>query len=169
VLAAARRPADQLHLHPRNRGKASAIRTAGQATGDYMVILTRIWSPTRIHAQLLGAGSSTAAPRWVYAPGFGIHSALLVLVVLFNKGLTTVANRDLHSLIRTSRRVSTLPLPRTAASHPLGRPFVMEAEVTRQSAPSPDPAVRGADLLRARTREEGKKITWADGSRPSVS
>jgi hypothetical protein len=81
-----------------------------------------------------------------------------------NKGVTTVANMIYNSYIsdlETCFKLMPLPLYRSLHIHSAG--FGMEAEVTgkllrRRIRPYEVPI-----SYRARTREEGKKITWKDG------
>jgi hypothetical protein len=81
-----------------------------------------------------------------------------------NKGVTTVANMIYNSYIsdlETCFKLMPLPLYRSLNIHSAG--FGMEAEVTgkllRQKVRPYEVPISYA----ARTREEGKKITWRDG------
>jgi glycosyltransferase involved in cell wall biosynthesis len=166
VLAALDDPRISLHIHPRNRGKGAAIRTAtAQATGDYMVILDADLEydpqdiPRLLEPVLDGRASVVYGSR-----SFGSHSAYSFWYVMGNKGVTTVANMIYNSYIsdlETCFKLMPLPLYRSLDIHSAG--FGMEAEVTgkllrRKIRPYEVPI-----SYRARTREEGKKITWRDG------
>jgi hypothetical protein len=95
---------------------------------------------------------------------FGSHSAYSFWYVMGNKGVTTVANMIYNSYIsdlETCFKLMPLSLYRSLHIHSAG--FGMEAEVTgkllrRRIRPYEVPI-----SYRARTREEGKKITWKDG------
>jgi glycosyltransferase involved in cell wall biosynthesis len=166
VLAALDDPRISLHVHPRNRGKGAAIQTAtAQATGDYMVILDADLEydpqdiPRLLEPVLDGRASVVYGSR-----SFGSHSAYSFWYVMGNKGVTTVANMIYNSYIsdlETCFKLMPLPLYRSLNIHSAG--FGMEAEVTgkllrRRIRPYEVPI-----SYRARTREEGKKITWKDG------
>jgi glycosyltransferase involved in cell wall biosynthesis len=155
-----------LHVHPRNQGKGAAIRTAAAAaTGDYMVILDADLEydpqdiPKLLEPVLDGRASVVYGSR-----SFGSHSAYSFWYVMGNKGVTTLANMIYNSYIsdlETCFKLMPLPLYRSLNIHSAG--FGMEAEVTgkllrRRIRPYEVPI-----SYRARTREEGKKITWKDG------
>jgi glycosyltransferase involved in cell wall biosynthesis len=153
-------------VHERNQGKGAAIRTAAaRATGDYMVILDadleydpqdipRLLEPVLDGRAELVYGSRT----------FGSHSAYSFWYVMGNKGVTTAANMIYNSYIsdlETCFKLMPTPLYRSLKIRSHG--FGMEAEVTgkllrRKLRPYEVPI-----SYRARSREEGKKITWRDG------
>src|SRR4051794_33170175 len=153
-------------VHPRNQGKGAAIKTAvAAATGDYMVILDADleYDPQDIPKLLEPVLDGRA--KIVYGSRtFGSHSAYSFWYVMGNKGVTTIANMIYNSYIsdlETCFKLMPLALYRSLDIHSAG--FGMEAEVTgkllrRKIRPYEVPI-----SYRARTREEGKKITWRDG------
>jgi glycosyltransferase involved in cell wall biosynthesis len=156
----------KVHLHPVNRGKGAAIQTAaGIATGDYMVILDADLEydpqdiPRLLEPVLDGRATVVYGSRT-----FGSHSAYSFWYVMGNKGVTTVANMLFNSYIsdlETCFKLMPLTLFRSLKIRSAG--FGMEAEITgkllrRRVRPYEVPI-----SYRARTREEGKKITWRDG------
>jgi len=166
VLEALNDPRIQVHVHAVNRGKGAAIRTASaQATGDFVVILDadleydpqdipRLLEPVLDGRAFVVYGSRT----------FGSHSAYSFWYVMGNKAVTTVANMLFNSYIsdlETCFKLMPLPLLRSLNLRSAG--FGMEAEITgkllrRRIRPYEVPI-----SYRARSREEGKKITWRDG------
>jgi len=152
--------------HPHNQGKGAAIRTAAaSATGDYMVILDADleYDPNDIPRLLepVLAGKATV----VYGNRtFGGHAAYSFWYVMGNKGVTLAANILFNSYIgdlETCFKLMPVALYRSLDVRSKG--FGMEAEVTgkllrRRVRPYEIPI-----SYTARTREQGKKITWKDG------
>jgi glycosyltransferase involved in cell wall biosynthesis len=166
LLAGLEDPRINLQRHPHNRGKGAAIQTAAiKATGDYMVILDADLEydpediPKLLEPVLDGRASVVYGSRT-----FGSHSAYSFWYVMGNKGVTTAANVIFNSYIsdlETCFKLMPLELFRDLKIHSAG--FGMEAEITgkllrRRIRPYEVPI-----SYRARTREEGKKITWRDG------
>lgn len=166
ILEALDDPRLTLRVHPRNQGKGAAIRTAAAAaTGDYMVILDADLEydpqdiPRLLEPVLDGRASVVYGSR-----SFGSHSAYSFWYVMGNKGVTTAANMIFNSYIsdlETCFKLMPLPLFRSLKIRSAG--FGMEAEITgkllrRRIRPYEVPI-----SYRARTRDEGKKITWKDG------
>jgi dolichol-phosphate hexosyltransferase len=152
--------------HPRNRGKGAAIRTAvDNATGDYMVILDADLEydpqdiPKLLEPVLDGRATVVYGNRT-----FGSHSSFSFWYVMGNKAVTTAANMLYNCYLgdlETCFKLMPVSLYRALNVHSRG--FGMEAEVTgkllrRRIRPYEVPI-----SYRARTREEGKKITWRDG------
>jgi glycosyltransferase involved in cell wall biosynthesis len=152
--------------HPRNLGKGSAIRTAvDAASGDYMVILDADleYDPSDIPRLLRPVLDGKATV--VYGNRtFGGHTAYSFWYVMGNKGLTLAANILFNSYIgdlETCFKLMPLELYRSLDIRSRG--FGIEAEVTgkllrRRIRPYEIPI-----SYTARTREQGKKITWRDG------
>jgi glycosyltransferase involved in cell wall biosynthesis len=166
LLAGLEDPRINLQRHPENRGKGAAIQTAVvKATGDYMVILDADLEydpediPKLLEPVLDGRSTVVYGSRT-----FGSHSAYSFWYVMGNKGLTTAANVIFNSYIsdlETCFKLMPLELFRDLKIRSAG--FGMEAEITgkllrRRIRPYEVPI-----SYRARTREEGKKITWRDG------
>jgi glycosyltransferase involved in cell wall biosynthesis len=156
----------QVVVHPRNRGKGAAIKTAVEnATGDYMVILDADleYDPQDIPRLLAPVLDGRATV--VYGNRtFGSHSAFSFWYVMGNKAVTTAANVLFNCYLgdlETCFKLMPIELYRSLKIRSAG--FGMEAEVTgkllrRRVRPYEVPI-----SYRARTREEGKKITWRDG------
>ncbi len=152
--------------HERNQGKGAAIRTAvSSASGEYMVILDADleYDPADIPRLLQPVLAGRA--RVVYGNRtFGGHAAYSFWYVMGNKFVTLVANILFNSYIgdlETCFKLMPVELYRSLDIRSRG--FGMEAEVTgkllrRRIRPYEIPI-----SYTARTREEGKKITWRDG------
>jgi glycosyltransferase involved in cell wall biosynthesis len=159
---------ERVHVvrHPRNRGKGAAVRTAvAHATGDYMVILDADLEydpadiPKLLEPVLDGRATVVYGNR-----SFGSHSAYSFWYVMGNKAVTMAANVLFNCYLgdlETCFKLMPVALFRSLDVRSTG--FGLEAEVTakllrRQVRPYEVPI-----SYRARTREEGKKITWKDG------
>jgi glycosyltransferase involved in cell wall biosynthesis len=166
ILAAQDDPRLSLHRHSRNGGKGAAIKTAvAHATGDLMVILDADLEydprdiPRLLEPVLDGRTQVVYGNRT-----FGSHSAYSYWYVLGNKAVTMAANMIYNCYIsdlETCFKLMPLELYRSLKIRSAG--FGMEAEVTgkllrRQIRPYEVPI-----SYRARSRDEGKKITWRDG------
>jgi glycosyltransferase involved in cell wall biosynthesis len=152
--------------HERNQGKGAAIKTAvSSAVGEFMVILDADleYDPNdipRLMAPVL-AGRATV----VYGNRtFGSHSSFSFWYVMGNKAVTTAANMIYNCYLgdlETCFKLMPVELYRSLDVRAKG--FGMEAEVTgkllrRKIRPYEVPI-----SYHARSREEGKKITWKDG------
>jgi len=152
--------------HPRNQGKGAAIRSAVEhATGDYMVILDADleYDPQDIPRLLAPVLDGRA--EVVYGNRtFGSHSSFSFWYVMGNKAVTTAANMLFNCYLgdlETCFKLMPVALYRSLDVRSKG--FGMEAEVTGKLLRR---AVRPYEVpisYRARSREEGKKITWRDG------
>jgi dolichol-phosphate hexosyltransferase len=166
VLAALDDPRINLNLHARNQGKGAAIKTAAaKATGDYMVILDADLEydpqdiPRLLEPVLDGRATVVYGSRT-----FGSHSAYSFWYVMGNKGVTTAANMIYNSYIsdlETCFKLMPLSLYQSLAIKSAG--FGMEAEITGKLLRRRTRIYEVPISYRARTREEGKKITWRDG------
>ncbi len=152
--------------HPRNRGKGAAIRTAADAAaGDFMVILDADLEydpqdiPKLLEPVLDGRATVVYGDR-----SFGSHSSYSFWYVMGNKGVTLAANVLFNSYIgdlETCFKLMPVELYRSLGIRSHG--FGMEAEITgkllrRRIRPYEVPIT-----YTARSRDEGKKITWRDG------
>ena len=152
--------------HERNRGKGAAIRTAAeQASGDYMVILDADLEydpqdiPRLLEPVLDGRATVVYGSR-----SFGSHSAYSFWYVMGNKGVTTLANMIYNSYLsdlETCFKLMPLSVFRSLKIRSAG--FGMEAEITAKLLRQRVRPYEVPISYRARTREEGKKITWRDG------
>ncbi len=152
--------------HPVNRGKGAAIRTAAEsATGDYMIICDADleYSPEEIPTLLAPvlAGEATL----VYGTrSFGSHTAYSFWYVLGNKAVTMFANVVFDcwiSDLETCFKLMPLELYRELDIRSAG--FGMEAEVTGKLLGRGLRPFEVPISYKARSREEGKKLTWKDG------
>jgi dolichol-phosphate hexosyltransferase len=154
------------HRHTRNQGKGAAIRTAaGLATGDHIVMYDADLEyrpeeiPALVQPILVGEATVVFGSR-----SFGANSAYSFWYVMGNKGITLVANVLYNSYIsdlETCYKLMPADLYRELQISSAG--FGMEAEITGKLLRR---GVRPFEVpisYRARTREEGKKITWKDG------
>jgi len=95
---------------------------------------------------------------------FGSHSSFSFWYVMGNKAVTTAANMMFNcylSDMETCFKLMPLALYRSLEVRSKG--FGMEAEVTGKLLRNGIRPFEVPISYRARTREEGKKITWRDG------
>lgn len=159
-------PRVRVHLKPRNEGKGSAIRKAAElASGDYVIMCDADleYSPEEIPKLLIPVLEGSAVV--VYGTRtFGSHNAYSYLYVLGNRAVTTVANILFNCYIsdlETCFKLMPLALYRSMDVRSAG--FGMEAEITGKLLGR---GVRPYEIpitYNARSREEGKKLTWRDG------
>src|SRR5207302_7215129 len=152
--------------HPRNQGKGAAIRSAvAHATGDYMVILDADleYDPNDI-PRLLDPVLDGRAEVVYGNRTFGSHSSFSFWYVMGNRAVTTAANMLYNCYLgdlETCFKLMPLALYRSLDVKSKG--FGMEAEVTGKLLRRGIRPYEVPISYRARTREEGKKITWRDG------
>lgn len=152
--------------HAVNAGKGAAIRTAaGLASGDYLVVFDADleYAPEEIPALLAPVLHGDALV--VYGNRtFGSRNAYSFWYVMGNKAVTTVANVlfDCYlSDLETCYKLLPTSLYRDLDVRSTG--FGMEAELTAKLLAR---GVRPFEVpisYHARTREQGKKLTWRDG------
>jgi glycosyltransferase involved in cell wall biosynthesis len=166
ILRAVDDPRVQPVTHPRNQGKGAAIKTAvQQATGQHMVILDADleYDPQDI-PRLLDPILDGRAEVVYGSRTFGSHSSFSFWYVMGNKAVTTAANMMFNcylSDMETCFKLMPLTLYRSLDVRSKG--FGMEAEVTGKLLRNGIRPFEVPISYRARTREEGKKITWRDG------
>ncbi|MGB8652497.1 MAG: glycosyltransferase family 2 protein [Mycobacteriales bacterium] len=166
VLAGLSDPRLKVFFHDRNRGKGAAIRTASeQATGTHMIICDADLEYAPEEIPLLLAPLLRGDADVVYGTrAFGSHNAYSFWYVMGNKGVTLAANvlYDAYiSDLETCFKLMPLPLYRELDIRSAG--FGMEAEVTGKLLRR---GVRPYEVpisYKARSRAEGKKLTWKDG------
>jgi glycosyltransferase involved in cell wall biosynthesis len=154
------------YRHPVNRGKGAAIRTAAErATGDYVIICDADleYAPEEIPSLLrpILAGDAEV----VYGTrSFGSHTAYSFWYVMGNKAVTMAANvlfnawiSDLETCFKLLPRLLYQSLDIRSAG------FGMEAEITGKLLSRGIRPYEVPITYKARTREEGKKLTWRDG------
>ena len=166
VLAAVNDPRVTVHRHTVNQGKGAAIRTASTlATGDWIIICDADleYSPEEI--PLLLQPLLRGEAEVVYGTrSFGSHNAYSFWFVMGNKGVTLCANLLFNAYIsdlETCFKLMPLRLYRELDVQAAG--FGMEAEITGKLLRR---GVRPYEVpisYKARSREEGKKLTWKDG------
>ena len=166
ILAAMDDARMRVILHERNQGKGAAIMTAASAAeGDYLVILDADleYSPEDIPRlmQPVLEGRTTV----VYGNRtFGSHSSFSYWYVMGNKAVTTAANVLFNCYLgdlETCFKLMPVELYRSLRIKSRG--FGMEAEVTGKLLRNRYRPYEVPISYHARSREEGKKITWRDG------
>ena len=166
LLARLDDPRISVHTHPVNRGKGAAVRTAAaRATGTHVVMCDADleYSPEDLPALLRPVLEGEA--EVVYGTrSFSSHTAFSFWFVLGNKGVTFVANALFDSWIsdlETCFKLLPLPLYRSLGVRSAG--FGMEAEITGKLLKRGIRPYEVPIRYRARSRDEGKKLTWRDG------
>jgi glycosyltransferase involved in cell wall biosynthesis len=154
--------------HPRNRGKGAAVRTAlEQARGRYTTIMDADleYDPASLD-ELVGPLLAGDAEAVYGIRGFQSHSAFSFWYVIGNKGVTLAANvlynRWLTDIM-TCHKVMSTDLFRGLRLREEG--FGIEPEITARLLRSGRQIYEVPVTYRARRREEGKKLTAADGLR----
>ena len=166
LLAAIDDPRVSVHTHAVNRGKGAAIRTAAaKATGTHVVMCDADleYSPEDLPALLRPVLDREA--EVVYGTrSFSSHTAFSFWFVLGNKGVTFFANALFDSWIsdlETCFKLMPLDLYRSLDVRSAG--FGMEAEITGKLLKRGIRPYEVPIRYRARSRAEGKKLTWRDG------
>ena len=152
--------------HARNAGKGAAIRTAvEQASGEYMVILDADLEydpmdiPRLLEPVLEGRAQVIYGNRT-----FGSHSSFSYWYVMGNKAVTTAANIMYNCYLGDLETCFKLmPVALYRSLHVRSRGFGMEAEVTAKLLRRGIRPYEVPISYNARSRAEGKKITWRDG------
>ena len=155
--------------HPRNRGKGAAIRTAVEQRHrrlhGHPATPTSEYDPQDI-PKLLRAGARRPRPRWSTAPGPSAATARTRSGTSWaTRRVTIAANVLFNSYIGDLETCFKL-MPRGAL--PLAATSARPASAWRPRSPASCCAagIRPYEVpisYRARTRDEGKKITWRDG------
>jgi glycosyltransferase involved in cell wall biosynthesis len=158
----------RLLTHEQNRGKGAAIRTAlAEARGTFITIMDADleYAPTDIPALidplLRGEAEAVFGTR-----GFQSHSAYSFWYVVGNRGVTFMANLLYNSWvsdIMTGHKALRTDLFRTLRLRERG--FAIEAEITARLLSRGIRIYEVPVVYRARSREEGKKLTAIDGLR----
>ncbi|WP_199036418.1 glycosyltransferase family 2 protein [Glycomyces salinus] len=156
----------QLVRHDRNKGKGAAIRTAvKEASGDYVVVFDADGEYEADDLPKLLAPILDGKAEVVYGSRtFGSHSAYSFWYVMGNKGITLAANVLFNSYIsdlETCYKLLPRELYRELNIRSTG--FGMEAELTAKLLKRGIRPFEVPISYTARSREDGKKITWTDG------
>ncbi len=152
--------------HPVNQGKGAAISTAArEASGDYVIVCDADleYSPEEIPLMLTPIINGEA--EIVYGTRtFGSHTAYSFWYVLGNKAVTMFANVVYNcwlSDLETCFKLMPADLYRQLDIQSAG--FGMEAEVTGKLLRRGYRPYEVPISYKARSREQGKKLTWKDG------
>ncbi len=159
-------------FHDRNRGKGAAIRTAlADARGRYSTVMDSDleYSPADLPALLdpLRRGDARAV---FGTRGFQAHSAYSFWYVMGNRVVTFTANLVYNSWvsdIMTGHKAMETELFRSLRLRERG--FAIEAEITARLLRGGIRIFEVPVVYRARSREEGKKLTALDGLRVIVT
>jgi glycosyltransferase involved in cell wall biosynthesis len=158
----------RLLRHDRNRGKGTAIRTAlAEAQGRFTTIMDADleYEPADI-ALLLDPLREGVAQAVFGTRAFRSHSAFSFWYVMGNRAVTLVANLVYNSWISdmmTGQKAIETTLFRSLDLRERG--FAIEAEITARLLGKGVRIYEVPIEYRARTREEGKKLTALDGLR----
>jgi dolichol-phosphate hexosyltransferase len=158
--------------HERNRGKGAALRTAiAEARGLYATVMDADleYSPNDL-APLLEPLRNGDAKAVFGTRGFQAHSAYSFWYVIGNRAVTFAANLIYNSWvsdIMTGHKAMRTELFRSLKLRESG--FAIEAEITARLLRSGTRIYEVPVTYRARTREEGKKLTALDGLRVIVT
>ena len=155
-------------FHERNRGKGAALRTAlAEARGSYVTIMDADLEYTPADIPVLLAPLRNGDADAVFGTrGFQAHSAYSFWYVLGNKAVTFAANLIYNSWvsdIMTGQKAMRTDLFRTLALQERG--FAIEAEITARLIGRGVRIYEVPIIYKARSREEGKKLTARDGLR----
>jgi dolichol-phosphate hexosyltransferase len=153
-------------IHPVNRGKGAALKTAASlASGDYVIICDADleYTPGDI-PDLLTPVIAGDAEVVFGTRTFGSHTAYSFWYVVGNKAVTMAANVLYNawlSDLETCFKLMPLALYRSLDLRQEG--FGVEAEIAAKLLRA---GIRPYEIpinYKARGREEGKKLTWRDG------
>jgi len=152
--------------HTRNRGKGAAVKSGvAGATGDYLIIFDADLEYDAQDIPNLLAPVLSGRAEVVYGNRtFGSHASYSFWYVMGNKAITLAANVFYNSYIgdlETCFKLLPVRLFRSLRVRSSG--FGIEAEVTAKLLRRGIRPYEVPISYRARTREEGKKITWRDG------
>jgi glycosyltransferase involved in cell wall biosynthesis len=159
-------PRVHVHVKAKNEGKGSAVRAgAAVATGDYVIMLDADLEYNAAEIPRLIAPVLEGRAEVVFGTRvFGSHNAYSYLYVLGNRGVTTAANILFNCYISDLETCFKLiPLRLYRALRILDDGFGMEAEITGKLLRAGYRPFEVPISYSARSREEGKKLTWRDG------
>ncbi|NQX27040.1 glycosyltransferase family 2 protein [Microbacteriaceae bacterium VKM Ac-2854] len=166
ILDALDDPKIRVFHQPVNQGKGAAIsRAVREATGDYMIICDadEEYRPAEIPS--LVAPVLAGESELIYGSRtFGSHTSFSYWYVIGNKGVNLATNILFNAYVsdvETCFKLMPLSLYRSLNIKEKG--FGMEAEVTAKLLARGYRPFEVPITYKARTREEGKKITVKDG------
>jgi len=163
-----KRPGVTSMLHDRNQGKGAAVRTAlAQASGDVVVIqdCDLEYDPGQ-YSLLIDPIESGLADVVYGSRSFGSHTSFSFWYVMGNKLVTLATNMLFDCYIsdmETCYKVMRLEVARKLDLRARG--FELEPEITGGLLNLGYQIYEVPISYRARTREQGKKLTWQDGVR----
>jgi glycosyltransferase involved in cell wall biosynthesis len=157
-----------LHRHPSNRGKGAAIRTAIEAvTAPLVIIQDADLEYDPLEYQLMIGPLLQGRADVVYGVrGFAGQSAYSYWFVLGNRMLSTATNVLFNCYIQdmeTGFKAMRTELMRRLSLR--GDRFDIEPEITARVLRLGYRIHEVPITYYARSREEGKKLTWVDGAR----
>ena len=166
VLAGLDDPRGVIAGHPANRGKGAAVRTAAAlATGDYLLIFDADLEYSADDILRLLAPVQRGDAEVVYGVRkFGASTAHSFWFVIGNRVNTFTANAlfntwisDLHTCLKLLPAALFRELPLTENR------FGLDTELTALLLARGVRPYEVPITYKARSREEGKKLTWDDG------
>jgi glycosyltransferase involved in cell wall biosynthesis len=166
ILDAITDPRVKVFHQPKNAGKGAAIRKAAElATGEYMIICDadEEYRPQEI-PKLMEPVLEGEAQVIYGTRTFGSHTSFSYWYVIGNKGVNLIANILFNAYVsdvETCFKLMPTDLYRSLDIKEKG--FGMEAEVTAKLLARGWRPYEVPISYKARTREEGKKITAWDG------
>jgi glycosyltransferase involved in cell wall biosynthesis len=158
----------RLFEHPENRGKGAAVQTAlAEAQGEYAAIFDAdLEYDPRDLALLMPPLIDGRANACFGVRAFDGYTSHSFLFVLGNKGVTLACNIlfnvYLHDIMTCHKMIRT-DVFRSLALHSAG--FAIEPEITARLVQHGERIFEVPVHYRARSNEEGKKLTALDGFR----
>ena len=158
----------RVHLHPQNRGKGAALRTALEhATGDFTAVLDadleyRAADLVSLLEPLLSGDSNVVFGTRMWSS----HAAFSFWYVIGNKGVTLATNMIYNcwiSDVMTCHKVMRTDLFRSLRLRESG--FAIEPEIAARVLNAGERIYEVPISYKARSRDEGKKLTAVDGIR----
>jgi dolichol-phosphate hexosyltransferase len=161
-----KRPGVTAILHERNQGKGTAVRTAlAAATGDVVIIQDAdLEYDPNDYSKLLEPIERGDADVVYGSRTFGSHTAFSFWYVMGNK-LVTLATNILFDCYISDMETCYKVMPIEAARRLelTARGFELEPEITGGLLNLGYHIYEVPVRYRARSRQEGKKLTWKDG------
>jgi glycosyltransferase involved in cell wall biosynthesis len=161
----------QIIRHPANRGKGAAIRTAlAAATGDLALIQDADLEYDPRDYPVLLEPFHRAGVTVVYGSrSFSSHSAYSFWFVMGNKLVTLWTNLLFNAYISDMETCyKVMPIETWRALDLRSNRFEIEPEITAKLLRAGHRIYEVPISYAARSREEGKKLTWMDGVRAIV-
>jgi glycosyltransferase involved in cell wall biosynthesis len=156
----------RLLRHTRNKGKGAALLTGiAEATGDYLTVLDADLEYDPANLSLLLEPIANQDATVVYGVrSFGSHTAYSFWYVVGNKLVCLWASFLFNAWVNdveTCLKVAPVDVWRSLAIRSNG--FGIEAEVTAKLLRKKERIFEVPIYYKARSREEGKKLSWRDG------